>query len=146
MVRLNRPDSKLWPHEWGRRRVRQYRIVIVVMEYRGGPEIEPLLVEAATVLAQESGCERAVMGRSPDDAERWQLLTEWEGAGRLRHGLGSYAAKMALGPLQAHAIDAGGVFETLLRFEQGQRREGRSDRAGDADSAGPGSATSPPAG
>ena len=126
--------------------MRQYHTVIVVMEYRCGPEAEPLLVEAATVLGQESGCERVVLGRSPDDDQRWQLLTEWEGAGALRHGLGSYQAKMALGPLQAHAIDTGGVFETLLRFEGGQRSEAPSDRADDADSAGPGSATSPPNG
>ncbi len=107
------------------------------MEYQGGPEIEPLLAEAAAALGQRDGCSRALLGRSPDDAAKWQLLSEWESAGQLRHGLGSYEAKMALGPLQAAAVPSGGVFETLLRYEAGIRSESSSDRAEDADTSGP---------
>lgn len=111
--------------------------VIVIMEYEGGAEIEPLLAEAAAALGQRDGCRRALLGRSPDDATRWQLMSEWDTAGQLRHGLGSYEAKMALGPLQAAAIPGGGVFETLLRYESGVRSESPSDRAADADTSGP---------
>ena len=54
------------------------------------------------------------MGRSPDDPDRWVLGTRWRDAGSLRHGLGAYDAKVALGPLQTYSTGDDIVVEVLV--------------------------------
>jgi hypothetical protein len=107
------------------------------MSYRGGNEIAAALEEAAGVVAARPGCRRVDILRSPDDGQGWLLLSEWLDAGSMRHGLGSFEAKMALGPLQSSAADEGGVFEVLARYEEGRFVVRPTDRAADADTAGP---------
>jgi hypothetical protein len=111
--------------------------VLVIMRHVGGAELEHLLLAAAEALAARPGCASVSVSRSPDDDEEWVLLSRWDSAGALRHGLGGYEAKLALGPLQASAASGGGVFETLLSIDGGVRSVSASDRADDAGSAGP---------
>lgn len=111
--------------------------MLVVMRHEGGPELEPLLAAAGEALAGRPGCRGVWLSRSPDDPRQWQLLSEWEGAGAMRRGLGGYETKLALGPLQASTAAGGGVYETLLRFADGGREVIDSERSQDAGTAGP---------
>lgn len=118
-------------------RLRHHRHMLVIMRHEGGPELESLLAAAAEALAGQQGCLRVWLSRSPDDPLHWQLLSEWEGAGALRRGLGAYESKLALGPLQSSSAAGGGVYETLLRFADGDREVIASERSQDAGTAGP---------
>jgi hypothetical protein len=112
------------------------RTVLMVMSHTGGSDVGAGLQGVARVLSQQPGCHRVWVARSPDDPTDWQLLSEWEDPGSFRKGLGGFDVKMALGPLQSSAT-GGGVYEALAYFEAGQHTTRPSDRAADADVAGP---------
>ncbi len=111
--------------------------MFVLLRYRDAA-IRPLLDEALAALAAAPGCEAGWVGRAPDDPEAWVLASRWADAGALRRGLGSYAAKMALGPLQAYSTGDDTVVEVLAEVAAGQVRTLPSDLAPDAGRAGPG--------
>jgi hypothetical protein len=67
------------------------------------------------------------------------LVREWDGVGAYRRALGAYDVKLAATPLLAQARDDAGAFEELVTAEpDGVTAIAASDRAPDADTAGPG--------
>lgn len=115
--------------------------MIVLLRYTdsaGQDSCRPLLEDALAVLGACDGFESGWIGRSPDDPERWVLGITWRDVGALRHGLGSFDAKVALGALQAFSSGDDSVLEVLVAQDATGSRTGVSDRAGDADRAGPG--------
>lgn len=132
------PDRKApVSHGPTRRGLRNHRNMFVIMGHSGDDELQVPLEIAAQALASQHGCERVWVGRSADDPTDWQLVSQWRNVGSLRKGLGAYDVKMALGPLQASS-SGGGVYESLLVFEGEHGLSRASDRASDADVAGPG--------
>ncbi len=109
---------------------------MVLLRYRD-PSIRPLLDEALTALAASSGFVSGWVGRSPDDADLWVLGAYWRDAGAMRRGLGSYAAKLALGPLQAFSAGGDTVLEVLLQHDGASAISQASDLAPDAAESGP---------
>lgn len=101
--------------------------------------IAPLLDTALAALSEAPGFSDGWVGRSPDQPDRWVLGSRWEDAGALRRGLGSYAAKMALGPLQAYSTGEDLVVELLTLTDGKHIATAPSVRAADADTAHPGS-------
>ena len=109
---------------------------MVLLRYTDAP-IAPLLEQALATLSAQPGFVTGWLGRSPDDPTVWVLASPWSAAGTMRHGLGSYEAKIALGPLQAFSTGDDLVLEQLARADESGVVTSTSDRATDADSAGP---------
>jgi heme-degrading monooxygenase HmoA len=85
------------------------------------------------LLAGAPGFVAGELGRSPDDPGVFLLTLRWDTAGAMRRGLGSTAAKTALGPLMATVGGTGpSTFEVLLDAVPGLVQERASDRAADA--------------
>lgn len=110
--------------------------VMVLLTYRD-PAIGPLLDDALAALAATRGFAGGWVGRSPDDADLWVLAARWSDAGAMRHGLGSFAAKMALGPLQAYSAGQDTVVEVLAEHDGVTAQSQASDLAPDAGQVGP---------
>jgi antibiotic biosynthesis monooxygenase len=53
------------------------------------------------------------LGRTVDDPTLWALVTEWEGAGYYRRGIGAYDLRFELIPLSVMAIDEPGAYEVV---------------------------------
>lgn len=115
------------------------RHVMVLLSYQG-PALRQPLDEALAVLAATPGFDSGWVGRSPDVPDRWLLAARWSDVGAMRHALGSFDAKMILGPLQSASTGQDIVVEILSEPDgPGIRRHG-SDLASDAAEARPGSA------
>ena len=100
--------------------------------------------EALAALAARPGFRRGHAGRSVDDPAEWVLVTEWDGVGAYRRALSAYEVKLAATPLLAQARDEAGAYEILLAADPtGITRVAASDRAADADTAGPGGIPGP---
>ena len=93
---------------------------------------------ALDLLRGRPGFVGGVVGRSVDDGELWTLLTTWDDIGSYRRALSAFEVKMHVVPLLATAIDEPTAFERLIRADQGGLVGVDSDRAADADVAGPG--------
>ncbi len=94
---------------------------------------------ALAALAARPGFRRGHAGRAVDDPAEWVLVSEWDGVGAYRRALGTYEVKLAATPLLAQARDDAGAFEELVSAgPDGVSEIGASDRASDADAAGPG--------
>jgi hypothetical protein len=94
---------------------------------------------AMTALSARPGYRRGGLSRAIDDAHCWLLLTEWDSVGSWRRALSSYDVKMSAVPLLSQASDEPSAYETLV-VDDGAGvglRELVSDRAPDADTAGP---------
>ncbi len=87
--------------------------------------------QALAVLAEQPGFLSGELARSPDDAAQWLLTMRWRDVGSMRRGMGGYAAKIALGPVLASALDGASVFEVLLEAGPGGISEATSDLAPD---------------
>lgn len=116
--------------------IRHDRPVIVVLRYQGTDLLAPL-DEALAALARTNGFEEGWIGRAPDDPTVWLLTARWADAGAMRHGLGSFAVKVALGPLQAHSAPGDVVVEELVMRAGEAAVRRASDLAGDAGRARP---------
>ncbi len=94
---------------------------------------------ALAALAARPGFRRGRVGRSVDDPAEWVLVTEWDGVGAYRRALSAYEVKMAATPLLAQARDEPGAYEVLATADGpgAPVTAAASDRAADADSAGP---------
>lgn len=100
--------------------------------------------DALAALAARPGFRRGHAGRSVDDPAEWVLVSEWDGVGAYRRALGTYEVKMAATPLLAQARDEAGAFEELVTADAtGVTATAVSDRAPDADIAGPGGIRGP---
>ena len=75
---------------------------------------QELAAAALAALAGQPGFRSGELARSPDDASQWLFTTRWDDVGSMRRGLGSYDAKIALGPVMPSAADEASVFEVLL--------------------------------
>ncbi|HEV7658128.1 MAG TPA: antibiotic biosynthesis monooxygenase [Mycobacteriales bacterium] len=105
----------------------------------GGARFAELAHDALAALAARPGFRRGHAGRSVDDPAEWVLVSEWDGVGAYRRALGTYEVKLAATPLLAQARDEAGAFEELITADgAGVSATALSDRAVDADSAGPG--------
>jgi heme-degrading monooxygenase HmoA len=62
-------------------------------------------------LAASPGFGSGRLGRTVDDPTLWALITEWEGAGFYRRGIGAYEVRGLFIPLSAMAIDEPGAYE-----------------------------------
>ena len=101
--------------------------------------------QALAALAARPGFRRGHAGRSVDDPAEWVLVSEWDGVGAYRRALSAYEVKLAATPLLARARDEAGAYEVLVEADpSGVTGTATSDRAADADTAGPGGI--PPAG
>jgi len=95
--------------------------------------------DALEALAGRPGYLRGQLGRAVDDPATWLLMTEWDGVGSYRRALSAYDVKIRATPLLASARDEPSGFEVLLAGEAaGAVLAGRSDRAPDAGTTGPG--------
>lgn len=105
----------------------------------GGDRFAELAGAALAALSARPGFRRGHAGRSVDDPAEWVLVTEWDGVGAYRRALSAYEVKMAATPLLAQARDEAGAFEVLVTADgTGITATATSDRAADADTAGPG--------
>jgi quinol monooxygenase YgiN len=104
-----------------------------------GDRFAELARGALAALAGRPGFRRGHAGRAVDDPAEWVLVSEWDGVGAYRRALGAYEVKLAAAPLLAQARDGAGAFEELLTADPGGiTATATSDRAADADTAGPG--------
>ena len=94
---------------------------------------------AMTALSACPGFRRGGLSRAIDNAHCWLLLTEWESVGAWRRALSSYDVKMSAVPLLSQALDDPSAYETLVVDDGAGTglRIVESDRAPDADTAGP---------
>ena len=97
---------------------------------------------ALAVLAARPGFETGRIGRALDDPTLWVITTRWQGVGAYRRALSAYDVKLGAVPLLSTAIDEPSAFELLDEVTADTaeeilpgltRREGRSDRASDAE-------------
>lgn len=94
---------------------------------------------ALAALAARPGFRRGHAGPAVDDPAEWVLVSEWDGVGAYRRALGAYEVKLAATPLLAQAHDDAAAFEELVTAgPDGVTVTTASDRAPDADTAGPG--------
>lgn len=117
--------------------------MLVVSRFAVGPSdgdrFAALAREALAALAARPGFRRGHAGPSVDDPAEWVLVTEWDGVGAYRRALSAYEVKLAATPLLAKAKDEPSAFEVLLTADpSGITGTATSDRAADADTAGPG--------
>jgi quinol monooxygenase YgiN len=104
-----------------------------------GDRFAELARAALEALAGRPGFRRGHAGRAVDDPAEWVLVSEWDGVGAYRRALGTYEVKLAATPLLAQARHDAGAFEELVTADRtGIVATAASDRAADADSAGPG--------
>lgn len=65
------------------------------------------------ILSTTPGFRSGRLGRTVDDPTLWALITEWEGAGFYRRGVGAYEVRSLFIPLSAMAIDEPGAYEIV---------------------------------
>lgn len=64
-------------------------------------------------LAAAPGYRSGKLGRTVDDPTLWALITEWDGAGFYRRGIGGYEVRMLVIPLSVLAVDEPGAYEIV---------------------------------
>ncbi|HEX2315270.1 MAG TPA: antibiotic biosynthesis monooxygenase family protein [Thermomonospora sp.] len=91
--------------------------MIAITRYRvPEEESEPFAAELTAVLEALSaapGYRGGRVGRTVDDPTLWAMVTEWDGAGHYRRGVGAYDVRLRLIPLSARAIDEPGAYEII---------------------------------
>lgn len=118
--------------------------MLSVTRHRVAPDAAPTFESdaraALEVLRQRPGFRRGTVGRCTDDAGLWVVVTWWDDVGSFRRALSAYEVKMTAVPVLATAIDEASAFEPLLVATPDAVAGRASDRAADADTAGPTSA------
>ena len=118
--------------------------LLVVSRYRvAEDESQPFLDDARvalTTLSQQAGFVRGHLGRATDQPALWAFVTEWAGVGAYRRALSSYDVKLRATPVMYRAIEEPSAFEVLESAAGLERISAQSDRAPDAETAGPGRA------
>lgn len=92
---------------------------------------------ALEALRARPGFRTGTLGRSTDDPRLWVLATWWDDVGSFRRALSAYEVKVTAVPVLATAIDEATAFEPLLVATADGLSARASDRAADADTAGP---------
>ncbi|MBC6461624.1 antibiotic biosynthesis monooxygenase family protein [Actinomadura sp. HBU206391] len=92
--------------------------MIAITRYRVPIEDSETFTDQASAvlraLAACSGYRTGRLGRTVDDPTLWALVTEWDGAGFYRRGLGAYDVRMTFIPLSVLAIDEPGAYEIVV--------------------------------
>ncbi len=65
------------------------------------------------MLARQTGCLDAVVGRNVDDPQLWTLTTRWRDVGSYRRALGTYEVKMHGVPVLCRAMDEPSAYEVV---------------------------------
>lgn len=99
--------------------------------------METRLEDLLAGLAASSGCELGWVARSPDDPRIWVVTSVWGEIGSFRRALSGFDVKIALGNLAPESVDQPSVFEVVLSHDRDGLRAHTTDRALDADTAGP---------
>lgn len=92
---------------------------------------------AALALAQRPGCQSVEVARALDDASTFLLISRWSDVGSYRRALSNFDVKVAAVPVLSSAVDEASAFEVLAAADPHGLRRFDSDRATDADTAGP---------
>jgi len=92
--------------------------------------------QALAALAGQSGYIAGSFGRAADDPDRWVLVARWASVGAYRRALGAWQVRTDAHPLLFQAVDEPTAYEVLI--DDGWSAARPSDRAPDADTAGPG--------
>jgi hypothetical protein len=103
----------------------------------GSAQFEARAREALDVLRVRPGFLEGTAGRCTDDPGLWVLVTSWDDVGSFRRALSAFDVKVAAVPLLATAVDDASAFEPLLSATPERVTARGSDRAADADHAGP---------
>ena len=77
--------------------------------------------EVLRLLGKQPGFQRGRLGRSVDEPGLWALVTEWDGIGSYRRGLGAYDVKLTATPLMAWGIPEPSAFEVLAASDESQQ-------------------------
>lgn len=121
--------------------------MLVVTRYRVSDtagEADGFLADARIALdalAARPGFRTGRIGRAADDPTYWTIVIEWEHVGAYRRALSAYDVKLHAVALLSRAIDEPSAYEVLVATDQDQSIDDwvrGSDRARDADVAGPG--------
>ncbi len=118
------------------------------------PEAEGLAFAAQAegvlaVLAGRPGFRGGNLARAVDDPGLWSMVTSWDGVGAYRRALSAYEVRVSAVPLLSLAVDEPGAYEVVAAVAgapgggAGARRDQLTDRAADAEVAGPGRAAAP---
>lgn len=121
-------------------------LVLVVMRFEAAGSdadairsLETRLADLLTGLTKNSGCELGWVACSPDDPRNWVVASTWSDMGSFRRALSAFDVKVALGSLAEESVDQPSVFEVVRSHDQHGSRAHATDRAPDADVAGPSS-------
>ncbi|SEG60259.1 Antibiotic biosynthesis monooxygenase [Thermomonospora echinospora] len=91
--------------------------MIAITRYRvPGEQAAAFAAELGSILeslAAAPGYLSGRIARTVDDPTLWAMVTEWDGAGHYRRGIGAYDVRMRLIPLSALAIDEPGAYEIV---------------------------------
>lgn len=94
--------------------------------------------EAIAALAVRPGCESIELVAALDEAGLYLIVSRWRDVGSYRRALSSFDVKVAAVPVLASAADEPSAFGLRLRAgADGSVEQFESDRAPDADTAGP---------
>lgn len=88
--------------------ITRYRVPVEDSETFTG-QVREVLQELAAAPGYRSGR----LARTVDDPTLWAMITEWEGAGFYRRGLGGYEVRVKFIPLSVLAIDEPGAYEIV---------------------------------
>ena len=75
---------------------------------------------ALAILAALPGWRSGRLGRAADQATRWVLVTEWDGAGAYRRAISSYEVKTRLVPFLSRAVDEASAYEIVEAVDGAQ--------------------------
>lgn len=92
---------------------------------------------AMEILRGKDGFETGTVGRSTDEAGLWVVVTAWRDVGSFRRAISAFDVKVGAVPLLATAVDEATAFERLVLADPDTLVRRGSDRAADADWAGP---------
>ncbi len=65
------------------------------------------------LLAGQTGCLEAVVGRNLDTPRLWTLISRWRDVGSYRRALGSYEVKLNGSQVLGRAVDEPGAYEEV---------------------------------
>lgn len=112
--------------------------MLVVTRHHAGDDFLTAAEAAVAALADRPGCLQARVARAIDEPGVYLLISEWLDVGSYRRALSNFDVKVAAVPVLASAVDEASAFEVLAAADpDGPVRRFDSDRAPDADSAGP---------
>jgi quinol monooxygenase YgiN len=115
-------------------------VLVITRHVTTATKVEDFLAaagRAAEALAERPGCQSVQVARAIDDPATFCVVSQWDDVGSYRRALSNFEVKIAAVPLLATAADEPSAFEVLLKATEVGISVRDSDRAADADTAGP---------